>query len=207
MGRKTCLTTSKITMQQAICWQKLLSASWTLWASWRIGNEEVQSPMEPGGSAGSRWARQSRGAGGGGVVCQLQSVLHVWALPSWHRIPSPCYWLILSILPLGNSPSGPKGGTCTCGPEQPLLPAAGVRLPEHALEQWPGAVVPCGLLACRDQHGAGAGCAEESLSGIANIVRKFCGLRPGLRSARVSGTAPVSLPCASCFQESLSNIL
>lgn len=43
----------------------------------------------------------------------------------------------------------------------------------------------------------GAGCAEEFLSGIANVVR----------SARVSGTAPVSLPCASCFQESVSNIL
>lgn len=34
-------------------------------------------------------ARQSVGAGGGGVDCQLQSALHVWALPTWHRLPSP----------------------------------------------------------------------------------------------------------------------
>lgn len=159
VGRKTRLTTSKITTQQAIGWQKLLSASWTLWAAWRIGNGEVQSPMEPGGSAGSRWARQNRGAGGRGVVCQLQSVLHVWALPSWHQIPSPCYWLILSVLPLGNSPSrqrrahAPAAQSSSCC----LGPASNE---ERALEQWPGALVSCGLLPCRDQHGAGAGSAS-----------------------------------------------
>lgn len=46
--------------------------------------------MEPGGQLAADWARWSEVQVGGvsSANCRI-CLLHVWALPSWHRLPSP----------------------------------------------------------------------------------------------------------------------
>ena len=94
-------------------------------------------------------ARRSGGAGSRGVVCQPQSVFA--ARVGWAQLVHALLPPLLADLPCsapGHVPSGPEKGTCACSTEP--APAAWVRAsPSVPLERWPGALVPRGLLPCR----------------------------------------------------------
>lgn len=84
-----------------------MPASRMFWAVGSVGGEEVWSH-------GARWLSWQRmGPGGVGVQAEGElsancrvCLLHVWALPSWHSLPSPCYWSIPWLCPLDMSPLG-----------------------------------------------------------------------------------------------------
>ena len=87
-------------------------------------------------------ARRSGGAGRGvsSANCRV-CLLHVWAVPSWHKFPSPRYWLVPPALPCGRVPSGPEKGVHTRSAE--LAPAVWTPAsPSLPLEQWPNALFP-----------------------------------------------------------------
>lgn len=69
-------------------------------------------------------ARQCRGAGRGGVVCQLKSVFATCVgYAHLAQPPLPLLWARPPALPLGHAPSGPNEGMC----QQPqVAPAAWV---------------------------------------------------------------------------------
>lgn len=137
-------------------------------------------------------ARRSRGAGSGGVVCQLQSVFA--ARVGWTQLVHAPLPPLLADLPCSAPRDmhalGRRRAHAPAAQSQPPLPGCG--LPRACLWSdglvlwWPVAFCHAGSFRGLAWVGpeahlaAGAGCVEEPVSGTCKAVRKFCWLRPGL---------------------------